>query len=90
MRRSKIKRLGLAMILGLIMPGLIATNVLAQRPIVKEVAVEKVRVVEEVVKVADNFIVLFDASGSMQDQYGYTGQKKIELAKQIYEARTAR
>jgi OOP family OmpA-OmpF porin len=90
MRRSKIKLVGLAMIVGLIIPGLIATTVLAQRPIVKEVAVERVRVVEEVVKVADNFIVLFDASGSMQDQYGYTGQKKIELAKQIYEARTAR
>jgi OOP family OmpA-OmpF porin len=90
MRRSKIKLVGLVMIVGLIMPGLIATNVLAQRPIVKEVAVERVRVVEEVVKVADNFIVLFDASGSMQDQYGYTGQKKVELAKQIYEARTAR
>jgi OOP family OmpA-OmpF porin len=70
MRRSKIKLVGLVMIVGLIMPGLIATNVLAQRPIVKEVAVERVRVVEEVVKVADNFIVLFDASGSMQDQYG--------------------
>ena len=90
MRRSKIKLVGLVMILGLIIPGLIATSVLAQRPIVKEVAVERVRVVEEVVKVADNFIVLFDASGSMQDQYGYTGQKKVELAKQIYEARTAR
>ena len=90
MRRSKIKLVGLAMILGLIIPGLIATNVLAQRVIVKEVAVERVRVVEEVVKVADNFIVLFDASGSMQDQYGYTGQKKIELARQIYEARTSR
>jgi OOP family OmpA-OmpF porin len=90
MRRSKIKLVGLVMIVGLIMPGLIATNVLAQRPIVKEVAVKRVRVVEEVVKVADNFIVLFDASGSMQDQYGYTGQKKVELAKQIYEARTAR
>lgn len=90
MRRSKIKLVGLAMIIGLIMPGLIATNVLAQRPIVKTVAVKRVRVVEEVVKVADNFIVLFDASGSMQDQYGYTGQKKVDLAKQIYEARTAR
>jgi OOP family OmpA-OmpF porin len=90
MRRSNIKLVGLAMILGLIIPGLIATNVLAQRVIVKEVAVERVRVVEEVVKVADNFIVLFDASGSMQDQYGYTGQKKIELARQIYEARTSR
>jgi OOP family OmpA-OmpF porin len=90
MRRSKIKLVGLVMILGLIIPGLIATNVLAQKAIVKTVAVKRVRVVEEVVKVADNFIVLFDASGSMQDQYGYTGQKKVDLAKQIYEARTAR
>jgi OOP family OmpA-OmpF porin len=78
------------MVIGLIMPGLIVTNVLAQKPIVKEVAVERVRLVEEVVKVTDNFIVLFDASGSMQDQYGYTGQKKIELAKQIFEGRVAR
>ena len=61
MRRSKIKLVGLAMIVGLVMPGLIATNVLAQRVIVKEVAVKRIRVVEEVVKVADNFIVLFDA-----------------------------
>jgi len=90
MRTSGIKLVGLAMIVGLIMPGLVVTNVLAQRPIVKEVAVERVRMVEEVVKVADNFIVLFDASGSMQDQYKFTGQKKIELAKQIYEGRVAR
>jgi OOP family OmpA-OmpF porin len=90
MRRSKIKLVGLVMIIGLIIPGLIATNVLAQKAIVKTVAVKRVRVVEEVVKVADNFIVLFDASGSMQDQYGYTGQKKVDLAKQIYEARMAR
>ena len=90
MRKSKITLVGLAMIIGLIMPGLIATSVLAAEVIVKQVPVERVRVVQEVVKVADNFIVLFDASGSMQDQYGYTGQKKIELAKQIYEARSAR
>jgi OOP family OmpA-OmpF porin len=66
------------------------TNVFAAEVIVKQIPVERVRVVEEVVKVADNFIVLFDASGSMQDQYGYTGQKKIDLAKQIYEGRVAR
>ena len=90
MRRSKIKLIGLAMILGLILPTLVVTNVLAQKPIMKEVPVERVRVVEEVVKLADNFIVLFDASGSMQDQYGYTGQKKIDLAKQIYEGRISR
>ena len=90
MRGSKMRVVWLAMIVGLILPGFVVTDVLAQRPIVKEVAVEKVRVVEEVIKVADNFIVLFDASGSMQDQYGYTGQKKIELAKQIFEGRAAR
>ncbi|KPK49703.1 MAG: hypothetical protein AMS22_13310 [Thiotrichales bacterium SG8_50] len=90
MGTSGIKRAGLAMIVGLIMPVLIATSVLAQRPIVKEGAVERVRVVEEVVKVADNFIVLFDASGSMQDQYKFTGQKKIDLAEQIYQGRVAR
>jgi OOP family OmpA-OmpF porin len=42
------------------------------------------------VKTADNFIVLFDASGSMQDNYKATGQKKVELAKQIYKTRLAR
>jgi OOP family OmpA-OmpF porin len=90
MRRSKIKLVGLAMIVGLIIPGLIATNVLAQKPVVKTIAVKRIRIVDEVVKTADNFIVLFDASGSMQDEYGFTGQKKVDLAKQIYEARTAR
>ena len=90
MRRSKIKLVGLVMIVGLIIPGLIATSVLAQRPVVKTVAVKRIRIVDEVVKTADNFIVLFDASGSMQDEYGFTGQKKVDLAKQIYEARTAR
>ena len=90
MRRSKIKLVGLAMILGLILPTLVVTTVLAQRPVVKEVPVEKIRVVDEVVKLSDNFIVLFDASGSMQDEYGYTGQKKIDLAKQIYEGRISR
>jgi OOP family OmpA-OmpF porin len=78
------------MVLGLIMPALVVSNVLAAEVIVKEIPVERVLMVEEVVKIVDNFIVLFDASGSMQDQYGYTGQKKVDLAKQIYEARTAR
>ena len=65
MRTEKIRLIGLAMILGLIMPALVVTNVLAQKPIVKQVPVQRVRIVEEVVKLADNFIVLFDASGSM-------------------------
>jgi OOP family OmpA-OmpF porin len=90
MKTNKMKVLWLLLILALSVPGLMVREVPAAEVIVAQVPVEKVRVVEEVVKTADNFIVLFDASGSMQDQYGYTGQKKIELAKQIYEGRVAR
>jgi len=90
MRRSRFKLLGLAMIVGLIMPGLIVTNVLAQRVIVKEVAVQRVRMVKEVVKTADNFMILFDASGSMQDMYKDTGMKKIDLAEAMFKGRAGR
>jgi OOP family OmpA-OmpF porin len=87
MRTSGIKLVGLAMIVGLIMPGLVVTNVLAQKPIVKQVPVQRVRMVKEVVKTADNFIVLFDASGSMQDMYKNTGMKKIDLAEAMFKGR---
>ena len=90
MRTNKMKLAGLAMIIGLIMPGLVATNVFAQKPIIKQVPVQRVRIVKEVVKTADNFIVLFDASGSMQDQYGKTGMKKIEIAESMFKERAAR
>ena len=90
MRRSKMNVLWLAMIIGLIMPGLVATDVLAQKPIIKQVPVQRVRIVKEVVKTADNFIVLFDTSGSMQDQYGKTGMKKIDIAETMFKERAAR
>ncbi len=90
MRRSKIKLVGLAMIIGLIMPGLVVTTAFAQKPIVKQVPVQRVRMVQEVVKTADNFIVLFDASGSMQDTYKDTGTRKIELAESMFMDRAAR
>jgi OOP family OmpA-OmpF porin len=88
MRRSNIKLVGLAMIIGLIIPGLVVTNVLAQKPIVKQVPVQRVRMIKEVVKTADNFTVLFDASGSMQDMYKDTGMKKIDLAEAMFKGRT--
>jgi OOP family OmpA-OmpF porin len=89
MRRSNIKLAGLAMIIGLVIPGLVVTNVLAQKPIVKQVPVQRVRMIKEVVKTADNFIVLFDASGSMQDMYQDTGMKKIDLAEEMFKGRAA-
>jgi len=90
MRTSRIKLLGLAMIVGLIMPGLIVTNVLAAEVVVQQVPVQRVRVVQEVVKTADNVIVLFDASGSMQDVYKLTNMKKINLADTMFKERAAR
>jgi len=90
MRRSRFKLLGLAMIVGLIMPGLIVTNVLAQTPVVKTIAVQRVRMVKEVVKTADNFMILFDASGSMQDLYKDTNLKKIDLAEAMFKGRALR
>ena len=89
MRRSNIKLVGLAMIIGLVIPGLVVTNVLAQKPIVKQVPVQRVRMVKEVVKTADNFIILFDASGSMQDIYKDTNMKKIDLAEAMFKERAA-
>jgi len=89
MRRSNIKLVGLAIIIGLVIPGLVVTNVLAQKPIVKQVPVQRVRMVKEVVKTADNFIVLFDGSGSMQDTYKNTGMKKIDLAEAMFKDRAA-
>ena len=89
MRRSNIKLVGLAMIIGLVIPGLVVTNVLAQKPIVKQVPVQRVRMIKEVVKTADNFIVLFDASGSMQDIYKDTAMKKIDLAEAMFKDRAA-
>jgi len=90
MKPRKIKLIGLAMILGLVMPGLIVTSVLAAEVMVQQVPVQRVRVVQEVVKTADNVIVLFDASGSMQDLYKDTNTKKITLAEAIFKERAAR
>jgi OOP family OmpA-OmpF porin len=89
MRKSNIKLVGLAMIIGLVIPGLVVTNVLAQKTIVKQVPVQRVRMIKEVVKTADNFISLFDASGSMQDMYKDTGMKKIDLAEAMFKGRAA-
>jgi OOP family OmpA-OmpF porin len=90
MRTRRFKLVGLALIVGLIVPGLMVTNVLAAEVMVQQVPVERVRVVQEVVKTADNIAVLFDASGSMQDMYKDTNRKKVTLAEEIFKERAAR
>ena len=87
MRTRGMKLVGLAMILGLVM---MVTNVMAAEVLVQQVPVERVRVVQEVVKTADNVAVLFDASGSMQNLYKDTNMKKVTLAEDIFKERAAR
>ena len=75
------------------MSSVIATPALAAQAVVEEKVIEKPRVIEKVtleekyVKTADNFIILFDASGSMGEPYKDTGLKKIEVARNILKER---
>lgn len=43
----------------------------------------------DIIRTADNFIVLYDTSGSMDEVYKDTGKKKIELAEAILKIRNA-
>jgi OOP family OmpA-OmpF porin len=61
----KLKSAVLLMVLGMILPGLLpAAEIITEEDFVKKVVVE-----EDFIKLADNFIVLFDASNSMKRQY---------------------
>ena len=88
------RKLGMmVMISGLVLTGLIATQALAAQAVVEEKVIEKPKVIEKVtleekyVKTADNFIILFDTSGSMGDPYKDTGMKKVDVAKGILKER---
>jgi OOP family OmpA-OmpF porin len=68
------------MALGLILPGLLpAAEILTEEDFVKKVVVE-----ENFIKLADNFIVLFDASNSMKRQYKKgSPESRYEIARTI-------
>ena len=88
------RKLGMmVMILGLVLSGLMATQAIAAQAVVEEKVIEKPRVIEKMtleekyVKTADNFIVLFDSSGSMGEPYKDTGMKQVEVARKILKER---
>jgi len=68
------------MVVGMVLPGVVmAAEIITEEDIVKKVVVE-----EQFIKTADNFIVLFDASDSMNVPYKKGAQEtKYELAKKI-------
>ena len=89
--RSKLGIMGV--FFGLLMSVFIASHGLAAQAVVEEKVIEKEKVVEKVtleekyVKTADNFIILFDSSGSMGETYKDTGMKQVEVARAILKER---
>lgn len=69
--------------LGLVFLGFTALHVMAAEKVMEQDTVTTVTEQTNLVKTADNFIVLFDSSGSMNEPYLNTGMSKLEAAKEI-------
>jgi OOP family OmpA-OmpF porin len=76
----KLKLTVVLMVLGMILPGLLpAAEIVTEDDIVKKVVVE-----DQFIKLADNFLVLFDASNSMKRQYKKgMPESRYEIARNI-------
>jgi OOP family OmpA-OmpF porin len=70
-------------VIGLVVFSLTLSHVMAAEKVMKQHTVTTVTQVPELVKTADNFIVLFDSSSSMNEPYLNTGMSKLEAAKEI-------
>jgi len=70
-------------VIGLVFFSLTLSHVMAAEKVMKQDTVTTVTQVPEIVKTADNFIVLFDSSSSMNEPYPNTSMSKLEAAKEI-------
>jgi len=70
-------------VIGLVFFSLTLSHVMAAEKVMEQDTVTTVTQVPELVKTADNFIVLFDSSSSMNEPYLNTGMSKLEAAKEI-------
>ncbi len=69
--------------LGLVFLGFTAIHVMAAEVVVEQDTVTSVTEEVDIVKTADNFIILFDSSSSMKEPYRNTGMSKLDAAKEI-------
>jgi OOP family OmpA-OmpF porin len=85
-KTMKLKLTVFLMALGLILPGLLpAAEIITQEDITKKVVID-----ENFIKLADNFIVLFDASDSMERQYKKNSpESRYEIARRILREKVA-
>jgi len=75
-------------LMGVFLFGGIAQESQAVEPITTTDVVTKVYKVENLVRIADNVIVLFDSSGTMGAPYGDSGMTKLQAAKRLLKQRT--
>ena len=78
-----------AMVLFFLVAGFVPTGANAFELVTTTETVTVNDIEVELVKTADNFIVLYDSSGSMGEIYKDTGKKKIDLEKAIMKIRNA-
>ncbi len=69
--------------LGLVFFGFAAIHVMAAEVVVEQDTVTSVTEEVDIVKTADNFIILFDSSSSMNEPYRNTSMSKLDAAKEI-------
>ncbi len=82
----KLKLTLTVMVLGLVLPGLLS----AAEIITKEDFIQRVVIEENFVKLADHFIVMFDASNSMKRQYKKgSPESRYEIARSIIKNKVA-
>ena len=87
MKTMKIRLMGMVIIFGLVAMGLSATNVSAFEILTEDQVIRKVIREKDLVRAVDNFIVIFDASGSMDATFADTGKRRIVVAKEILQQR---
>lgn len=77
------------LICGVILMGLNATTAQAFEVLTEEDFVQNIVVKEQLIKTADNAIILFDTSGSMNDPYLDTKMSRYDVAKKTLKERNA-
>jgi len=79
-----MKKLSIILVFFVIMfSSVVTTHVMAAEKVMEQETVTNVTQVPELVKTADNFIILFDSSSSMNEPYGNTNMTKLAAAKEI-------
>ena len=77
-------------VLGLVFFGFTTAHVMAAEKVMEQETVTTTTEQTNLVKTADNFIILFDSSSSMKEPYRNTSMSKLDAAKEILKEKNKR